>query len=460
MPTKCTILLTARGVHLARYESSGGPWKRSEGMYVELDVPGSPAAVAEHPEFARTLAGRVRTALPDIDRCSLIVPASWCLHQSMPVEHERLTDEAIEFAFEQYIPCALEELACVTTRHGGTTAMITALPVAPMQRFLEELEDHGLSVDTLVTDARMLPPADSAGGCAATHTTILIADDHTTLVAWDNAGEKTAAVRTIRLPWPTAAEAIDQQIRATVGLDATYGEVSRVAHLTTSEPPGGEAGTACTCVPSDHILRGADAAHLIMDHAVCDNVADNLRIGQLGHARRWQIVQRHASRFLVAAAVALAALGIKLHLETAAQAKAAAALEPIRTQIYQDVFPGEKLTPAASMKMASYRVKLEGLTADTGHGAGADIAARVDPLVPLIRFVGHIPDSTKLFVDELTVDGSRLRVRGRTLAHEAAGDLVRALNATGYWTVDPPRTKLRSDGTVEFRIQCEEAADD
>ena len=70
----------------------------------------------------------------------------------------------------------------------------------------------------------------------------------------------------------------------------------------------------------------------------------------------------------------------------------------------------------------------------------------------LHTITANVPPKTKLHVDEVLLDEAGVRVSGQTTSHNAAGEIVQRLNTVAGLAVDPPRTKLRRDKTVDFRL--------
>ena len=94
---------------------------------------------------------------------------------------------------------------------------------------------------------------------------------------------------------------------------------------------------------------------------------------------------------------------------------------------------------------------------DLDTGRDADHVLKTNgrqPLELLLRLTEHIPPNLKLHVTNIVVDDTNFKIVGQTTDHGAAGHLVQALNEMTGCEVDPPRTKLRKDRTVEFQIRA------
>jgi hypothetical protein len=131
--------------------------------------------------------------------------------------------------------------------------------------------------------------------------------------------------------------------------------------------------------------------------------------------------------------------------------RAAAALRPERDRIYASVFPGATPPPGAALRVQSERIKLSGLTEEGGPALPAQTSG-LAALEVLHTVSASIPEQMRLFVQEIVLEPGEVRLSGLTTSHEAAGEFVQAMNKLSDLEVEPPRTKLRPDKTVDFRM--------
>jgi hypothetical protein len=156
----------------------------------------------------------------------------------------------------------------------------------------------------------------------------------------------------------------------------------------------------------------------------------------------------------MAAALLLFATAIQLTLQNHKYGKSFDQLNALRADVYAGVFPGVPTPAGAAFRLRSECIKLEGLT-QQGPIERSDLTPDSLQAFDLLHDVTvAIPAELKLYVTEISLDDGGIRLAGQTTSHAAAGDLVRRLNAVPGIAVHPPRTKLRKDHTVDFRIRA------
>jgi hypothetical protein len=148
-------------------------------------------------------------------------------------------------------------------------------------------------------------------------------------------------------------------------------------------------------------------------------------------------------------------MGIHLRVERTSYAATIDHLTARRTQIYQRAFPEKAVPPGAALRLRSECIKLEGLTERATIETPDLKPSSLETFDLLHDVTAAIPADLKLHVNEIQVDDRGIRLAGQTTSHTAAGKLVQELSAIPSLTVEPPRTKLRKDRTVDFRIRAE-----
>lgn len=145
-----------------------------------------------------------------------------------------------------------------------------------------------------------------------------------------------------------------------------------------------------------------------------------------------------------------------MHLKRRQYQSAFAYLQPEIAEAYAAAFAGASPPPGAAIRLRSERIKLQGLTG-TDHSSPVLNTAGLIAFELLHAATAAIPPGMKLNLSEVIIEEDELRFAGQTTSHEAAGDWVSALNQAGTLTAEPPRTKLRPDKTVDFRIRATRA---
>jgi hypothetical protein len=147
-------------------------------------------------------------------------------------------------------------------------------------------------------------------------------------------------------------------------------------------------------------------------------------------------------------------IGTSLRIDNRRYETAASELRPLGEAAYTRVFPDAVVPVGASLRLRSERISVEGLTQGSGPGVAAVRDSALETFQLLHAVTANVPPEVKLHVDEITLDSQGLKLAGRTTSHHAAGELVRTLNLNTDLSVAPPRTKLRTDKTVDFSIRA------
>ena len=195
------------------------------------------------------------------------------------------------------------------------------------------------------------------------------------------------------------------------------------------------------------------ALRQLQDAAAHADGPPNLRQGELASPSRWLPIWKRLNWCVAAVAIFLVVLGVRLRADNMRYNEAVRDLLPLRAGIYENVFPDETPPPTAALRLRSECIKLEGLT-ERGDSTRPDPNSSGLAAFQLLHIVmANMPASLRLHVREITLDSLGLRFSGQTTGHGVAGDLVQQLNQVPGITVDPARTKMRKDGTVDFLIR-------
>ena len=147
------------------------------------------------------------------------------------------------------------------------------------------------------------------------------------------------------------------------------------------------------------------------------------------------------------------ALACHFHIQSSKHADTAERLRGRCGEVYRSATSSRTVPPAAGLRLRSERIKLEGLT-DVDDTMSDTRASGLASLELLHAITANMPPKVKLHVNEVLLDEAGVRLSGQTTSHNAAGEIVQKLNGVAGLAVDPPRTKLRRDKTVDFRMHA------
>ena len=322
----------------------------------------------------------------------------------------------------------------------------------PLAGLIERLEACNIVVEDIVVDTLLLGGSIDADRGSGTHGLALLDERHISLAVLNSSSGELAQIHNAASPATPDVEQVKRQI-AGVALSsaASCAHWKVLTYRAEGVPAELLQAFAADGVTAEAVDRPA-SLELIHNAALSADVAVNLRSGALASPGQWLPVQRRLQRCAVALAVFLLIFCVRLRFQNLACVHGAEELRPLRSAVYAEVYPGESAPPEAALRLRSERIKLEGLTDATG-GDGGEPRRPGSAVLEFMQGVAeHIPAKLKLHVTELMADDESMTVAGRTSSHGAAGDLVQALNRAPGLAAEPPRTKLRKDGTVDFRM--------
>ena len=453
MDARWVILLTDRHTYAARFERSQRRWNRTVTHEIALELPVWPRDEEDLTSTAETLAKELRKHESNQMICRLVIPSSWCLNHSVELPSTKWNEQAAEYEFEQYLPVDLEALTCATHRVGRRRALVAGVFTDALQGLLATLESHGIYPEVVTVDNFLLANSASTDNGAQCKGHLLLDEQRMTLSVMDEPSSASDDPRTVKLPEMQRTQFVRRQMALTAAMSG--GELChwRINSLADSDSfPGMEEAMP----PHDEapeIQPRSETVDAMLEAAATNPHLSNLRKGALAYAGRWSKLRRRAIQCLSAAAVLLLILGVRLRMDNVAHHNAADRLRSLQSEIYQAVFPGS-VVPAAAMRLRSERIKLEGMTNQRGEGKDNLNTSGLVAFELLHEVMVRVPDNMKLFVQQIELDARGIRLSGQTTSHSAAGDLVKAIGNVQGMAVDPPRTKLRKDGTVDFRIRA------
>jgi hypothetical protein len=385
------------------------------------------------------------------------MPATWCFTDEVELPGGAWTEQAAAFELENLVPLDLEGLTCSYQPNNRGRGIVAAVLTEPVRSFLDALEREAISVVSLLIDAVLYDLMRGQQDCDAA---ILLDEGRITVISGAPGRVLQGPSRTIRLPHRFDAAFLRNRLHVVLGRMPGAPKAWRVRPLSGRADPEvvvhllEEAGASVSSVlPADTIESLARAA------SSGDPPLD-LRHDKLCYSGRWAALSRTATRCGVALAILLSTLGVTLHVGAEGLEREREALLEMQRQTFQGVHPGQPVPPGVALRLRSECIKLEGLTKGNAGGQANIRQPGAEPLERLCRTVGEIPPHMKLFVTELLVDETSLRMDGQTTAHNVAGSLVQAFNRLPDLDVDPPRTKLRKDKTVDFRIHARKRTDE
>ena len=453
MEHRYTILLADGYLHVAIHQKQRRSWLRVSTHNHALSVPSFLDEDTDLAELAADVATHMHSHCPGTIECALVIPSSWCfIHWiTLPPDHAKY--EAAAFALEERLSVDVEPLTCAFTRVANGRCLGVGVYTAPLTTLLQSLEQHGVLVESILVDALTLDGSAPDSENSRCDGVILLDRQRLVVAALSDTDHNLCELRNIVLVHEDDST-LAQHLSATMSTIASAPRHWRILQLYESS----SVDAVYQYVDSEDVQVSVEdreaSVNMILDAVPTRTDLLDLRQHALSYDGRWRTLLRTLTRCAAAVILLLSVVAIGTRVEMAQYGHGAEELRPLREQVYADVFPGQSLPPGAALRMRSERIKLEGLT----EGArDADQVLKTNgrqPLGLLLLITEHIPPNLKLHVTQIVVDDTNFKIIGQTTDHGAAGHLVQALNEMPGCEVDPPRTKLRKDLTVEFQIRA------
>lgn len=452
MAKQLTILLTAGRVHIAPGDGGDAERRPLERHTFDVEVPRTLNTGTELSALTKRMIEGVREIEQDLVSCRLVIPAGWSFTGVVELP-DKFSESSARFAFEEYVPFALEQLTCAVQPLPDGSALVVAVCTEPLRSFLNQLESERILVHSVHVDSMLSLDCDEKEGGRQASGEALLDLGRLSLHIPHSEGADGANGRTMLLGEARRDSAILTNICTLMATSCVPIMNWRILTLS-SEADSNEVSDMLQSAGATTTMYSSDGSiDLLMEAAAAAPESLNLRRGALRFAGRWDKVLQQATRCAVCIAVLIASITLTGFVTAHRLSRGVEGMRPIKSELYQQVFPKTTMPPGAALRVRSERIKLQALTRQGGVSVAPFNKAPMDPLAGLHDIAAVIPKDLRLFVTELVVDEDGATMAGRTIAHSAVGDLVQALNTISGMQFDPPRTKLRPDKTVDFTIK-------
>ena len=375
----------------------------------------------------------------------LALDSALCLSATLELDrpHQLRDRQAMLYRLEEWIPWAAEDIAADFADTGGTALAVAAI-AAPLRRLVEQLEQQGVRVLSIVPSALL------AGlehirrqSSAVCHLAAWQQDEGLDLLRADG-GRITdwawlpADARSLRqeLDWH-ALRSRDKLAVVTYRLDPSL--TAAIAGCTDCELVEPE--------ETDDLSR-ADAAFETAQRILsgAEESPIELRRGTVGTGDRGFAVRRHLWAMKAAAALLLVAVSVALLLRAHRYTILAEDLAAEQATVYQQVFPNKRVPVGIRSRLESELTQLHGVRGETG-----EVAETIPALLPLKRLLEALPADRRFRLAEMRIEEGRLYLDGEVREHSDAEAIAELLREQGF-NVASPRTHRVDGRTVSFRI--------
>lgn len=450
-------LLTDETVHAVVFDAR----RRGQGVIAHGEerfrLPDSLLVAHDPSELAHAMKQAVGKTGRSVNKVDLVLPLQWCFTHVLRGITKRATSESLAYEFEQHLPLPLEELTCAFLPLGGGSIVAAAVPTTPTAELIQAVSHHGLEVDRITADVVAMAGGTASRGMSSG--TIILDSRWARVVARsDDPASATLATFGLR-ERGDISRVIAEQLQRRALTDGRAPERWSVLNLSGAPIGSGLDAVLRDDNGSSSQLSAVEAVEAIATAASSPSAFD-LRTGNLARQGRWAPVIRLVQHCMIGLLVLLLVCsgGMRHHRRLFEEQLAGA--NDARRVIYTEVFETEILPPGAAMRLASERVRLEGLTQSRGGSASVQRKPTFEPLAVLREIVAGLPDDVRVMLSDVRVDGTHVTLRGQTAEHRDAERIVETMNRIPNLRAQPPRTARLQNGGVEFSISATGAGND
>jgi hypothetical protein len=344
----------------------------------------------------------------------------------------------------------LEEVTCAFARNGAGEHLGMAIRTVPLRTLLARLAEASVDVNHVYSDACAavagLQEHDNA------RAGVVVVDRSRT--AWGITGPNGRCGSVIR----STLRPGDTGLGGDLPLPATALDGSPIVWTALDLRPDAcmEGAPATDGQVRERLAQAEATRRLHLSAAAQTGRIPNLCRAALAPAGRWHNVLRTAVWCVALLFLLLMILTFDLYMQRQEFDRASMALRARQAEVFREALPGRSVPPDPALRLASERVRAEGLAGNSqsetiGHTASSD---RYAALASLREFVGNLPSDVRVLLLDWNSDHSQLSVRGRTADHRDAERISECVNRVPNFTARPPHTSRLDSGGVEFTIRA------
>ena len=452
MEDRFVIQLVHHRANVVRFAHTDRAWKPVVTRSVEMGVPIMPQLAKDVEDLSAGLGESISAWFPGGMTARLVIPSTWCLVHPVQSIASTCGSDDWRFAFEQFLPIELERMTLDLATLDERLSLGVAAFVEPLQYLFEEWEKRQIFIESVYVD-----------GCLCVHgTTIRNGHELPQIALRDDAritsvGAGLFSTEPIQLSTRLLGErharsgdALDSLRQSQSNSSTDTSDCADRAIDLLAPPSNAEASGDADCGIVS--IDNSWTVSTILESAVEDSITPDLRCGRLAFAGRVERVWDQACRAGLLLVVLLSTLSFQSWLQARDYYDASESLRNACATAYAMVHPEQTMPPAAALRLHSQRLELEATTQGVPDLTGGVNSGGLTLLRTLGTVIEAVPSQLKVAVGEIQADIGRVRLSGATTGHQQVGDIVQSINKQQTLQADPPRTKLRKDGTVEFSI--------
>ncbi|MEK6677212.1 MAG: hypothetical protein AABZ47_16360 [Planctomycetota bacterium] len=431
---KTVCILTEQIIHAVALDPRGQPRLRAT---VDFTIPATLCHCDDVQGLAEAITQAIQALGADSHAITLVLPLHWCFCHVLEGQRRGTSPQTLAYAFEEVLPLPLEELTCAFAALGPHRVLAVAVPTTPLKNLLQLLEENGIDVDHITIDAPAVALSQRNGFPG-----VLLLD-----VKW---ARLAANLHTPELAVVSAFGRDERNLLEELRQRGLPDSSTQYLRLDLGEPsdPRARDDVASDAVDEPRTRYGQEAIDLIAVAAAKASSLD-LRTGALLGRKDRDQVTRLTHHVLIVGILLLITWCTQLVWNQQTHRQHLEAVRAEQLRVYRDVFQTTRLPPAAALRLASERLRLEGLTQAKAPLPNTKTSS---PLDGFRDFVAALPDDVRVMLLDARLDETQWTLRGQTVEHRDAERIVETLTAHAGLSAKPPRTTRLPSGGVEFTV--------
>ncbi len=198
-------------------------------------------------------------------------------------------------------------------------------------------------------------------------------------------------------------------------------------------------------------------------HAACGileqqtKVWIDLRRDALAPPNRYEAYRKPLTALLIAVLMFVLSIGVVAQLRGRAYSVRVAEALAQQRDAYREVFPESKRIPRIGVRkrLESEQRRLAGLGGEAAESGDSDSIQMTSALTQLHDVLANLPSNIRYRILDISIQPRLVRVDGQAQSHAQAEKLVVALQKSGRYSAEAPRTQTMREGGVSFLFTAE-----
>jgi type II secretory pathway component PulL len=354
---------------------------------------------------------------------------------------------ALAFLVEPALPWSVEDSVIDFEPSGTSSALVVASEAAPLRKLISGLQERGICIASVTPLSRLGLAEHLAQSRALAPHYALIWGHGDTADVWLVENDRPVLWRWVPFEIPAVAQTLTQIALCEHEDFVLVGRNLPDRFLASLHEQTGLESVEAIPLDSEDLLDCAAQQAAAVLAGRCDAPLELCR-DQLAPADRRRSIRRELRALQGAALLLIVVLGVAAGFKARQVEALRAECDTRRSELFQELFPKEKVPVAVNTRLQSEATRLKGV-----RGESTDLPQVTPYLGVLERLLQALPESLRFRLLEVRIENGRLYVVGQVRAHGDADRIADGLRAAGLEVGAPNTNRLEKEG-VEFRISA------